>query len=360
MDYARIEQSIRRQREERGLSYVPGRHNDPEKFGLKPKHVKRGEFQKAIHNGKDRPLDHWSSGQINERRESLLGFFNSARSWDQLSRMLATEGIALKRKGQGIVLEGADGFMKLSELRKDIRLGGLEALYGEAFGDYAQRNPGVLIPTRHADRRKAATVMAPTPTRKPKPSDSTSTDDAAAPVDAAEIERLRAEAREERLARREEELARREEERKKRKGAFQSDDNGAATQTTPSPDTAKADANKPSATNNSDSPSPRGEAFDNLGKSREALDLAKRFHELGLIGDAELARAKGEVKSSEEKLDPHLSMGERLANEVGDALRTMGRTARKARPPERPEPEPPVKKRKRPKFKRKDRDERER
>jgi len=45
MDYARIETSIRRQMEERGLAYVPGRHNDPEKFGLKPRHVKRGEYR---------------------------------------------------------------------------------------------------------------------------------------------------------------------------------------------------------------------------------------------------------------------------------------------------------------------------
>jgi hypothetical protein len=356
MDYARIEISIRRQMEERGLAYVPGRHNDPEKFGLKSRHVKRGEYRSAIHSGKERPLDHWSTGQINERRESLLGYFDSARSWDQLSRMLAADGIALKRKGQGIVLEGGDGFMKLSELRKDIRLGALESLYGEAFADYAARSPDVLVPARHVERRKAV-VPAPTVTRKPKPTDEDSADDPNAPLDPSEIERLREEARLERIARREEELARRADQRRKG-GSTGGNDSGSTAAAVRVPDTGNDRGNGSGVpTANEPAPSPRGEAFTALGKTREALDLAKRLHEMGLMDNAALERAKHEVEDAQDSLEPHLSMGERLTNEVGDALRNMARADKGKGPP--PQPAPP-KKLKRPKFKKKDRDERER
>lgn len=354
MDYARIETSIRRQMEERGLAYVPGRHNDPEKFGLKPRHVKRGEYRSAIHSGKERPLDHWSTGQINERRESLLGYFDSARSWDQLSRMLAADGIALKRKGQGIVLEGGDGFMKLSELRKDIRLGALGSLYGEAFADYTARTPDVLMPARHGEKRKP--VVARVLTRKPKPSDTESADDPNGRLDPSEVERLREEARQERIARREDELARRVEQRRKG-GGTEGNDSGATAATARALDTGGDDGNVAVPTTNEPAPSPRGEAFTALGKTREALDLAKRLHEMGLMEDAALERAKHEVEDAQDNLEPHLSMGERLTNEVGDALRNMGRADKRQTPP--PEPTPP-KKLKRPKFKRKDRDERER
>lgn len=354
MDYARIELSIRRQLEERGLSYVPGRHNDPEKFGLKSKHVKRSEYRKAIHNGKERPPDHWSTGQINERREPLLRSFDSARSWDQLSRMLMADGIALKRKGQGIVLEGKDGFMKLSELRKDIRLGALETLYGEPFADDAARTPDVLVPARHTERRKA---VAPTPTvaRKPKPADTESADETNAPPDPSEVERLREEARLERIKRREEELARRAEQRRKGSGV-QGDDSGAASSSR-TPDMSGEDrAASAPPTANDPTLSPRGEAFAALGKTREALDLAKRLHRMGLMDDEALERARREVENAQDSLEPHLSMGERLTNEIGEALRNLARADQKA---PRPEPLPP-KKLKRPKFKKRDRDDRER
>src|SRR5690606_34296842 len=135
-DWARFERSIARQALERGMVKVEGRHNTPEKMAREAKRARDGEYQMHKRLGREVPQDRWSVEEIKSRRKQLMPFFEQARSWDQLSRLLKAEGLSLTAKGQGLVIDDGMDFMKLSDLGKDVRLAGLESLYRERFSDF--------------------------------------------------------------------------------------------------------------------------------------------------------------------------------------------------------------------------------
>lgn len=137
-DWERLERSIARQSLERGFLKVDGRHNSPEKMARADKRARDSEFQMSRREG-GVPLDRWSLEEIKSRRHQLSPIFDHARSWDHLERLLSAEGLGITRKGQGLVIDDGMGFMKLSDLGKDIRLKGLETLYGERFVDFNRR-----------------------------------------------------------------------------------------------------------------------------------------------------------------------------------------------------------------------------
>lgn len=136
-DYERVEKSLARQALERGYTPVPGRHNAPELAASMPRRAKDGEFQLAKQHRLPR-LDRWSDLEIISRRHQLAPMFESATSWRDLTNRLAEAHLLLHRKGQGIIIADATGYMKLSELHKDIRLRGLEQRYCQTFEQYAQ------------------------------------------------------------------------------------------------------------------------------------------------------------------------------------------------------------------------------
>jgi hypothetical protein len=138
-DYKRIEISLRKQAEARGLPYVPGRFNDPERFAGKGRGARNGEYQAAVRNGKPAPKAMWSRDDIKGLRAVLSPTFAEATSWDDLSRRVAALGFRLSPKGQGLIIEGADGFMKLSDLGKQVRVKSLEDSYGEPYAAFAGR-----------------------------------------------------------------------------------------------------------------------------------------------------------------------------------------------------------------------------
>ncbi len=70
---------------------------------------------------KDQLRPRWSKEQIAEKRAPRR-HVRAVRNWGELERALAN-GLALERKGQGIIIGDATGTMKLSDLKKDIRLG---------------------------------------------------------------------------------------------------------------------------------------------------------------------------------------------------------------------------------------------
>ena len=137
-DWERLERSIARQALERGFIKVDGRHNTPEKMARADKRARDSEFQMSRREG-GVPLDRWSLQEIKSRRHQLSPIFDQARSWDHLERLLSAEGLTITRKGQGLVIDDGLGFMKLSDLGKDVRLKGLEGLYSERFADFDRR-----------------------------------------------------------------------------------------------------------------------------------------------------------------------------------------------------------------------------
>lgn len=144
MDYARIERSLRRQAEDMNIPYVPGRFNDPEKFRQVPRRARDAEVQAGLRTG-EQPLERFTRHDIIHRRPGLSALFERAASWDALRQGLAAEGLVLSAKGQGLVIEGAEGTLKLSDLGKGVRLKALEERFGERFGSAMRREVAAVV-----------------------------------------------------------------------------------------------------------------------------------------------------------------------------------------------------------------------
>lgn len=125
-DWVRLEQSLARQAKARGLLYVPGRHNAPEVFQEQPRRAKDPELQRARRKGLPQPVRQWTDARIAEQQKHLAALFDAATGWSQLHAALAAEGLALKAKGQGHVLAGETGEVKLSKISKTARIALLE------------------------------------------------------------------------------------------------------------------------------------------------------------------------------------------------------------------------------------------
>jgi hypothetical protein len=152
-DYRRIEVSLRRQAEAMGMDYVPGRHNDPERFRGRAKRPLDREHQRGRRLGE--PLQsRWDDATRAGHRDQLQQLFAQAASWEELDRALAAKGLNLTRKGQGLVLCDQTGTMKLSDLGRNVRLKGLEERFGKAFTDYDQARSEAAL--RKPDERSAA------------------------------------------------------------------------------------------------------------------------------------------------------------------------------------------------------------
>ncbi|CEJ88131.1 Relaxase/mobilization nuclease family protein (modular protein) [Hyphomicrobium sp. GJ21] len=342
-DYKRIELSIARQALEHGMTMVPGRFNSPEQIAKTSRRVKDGEFQRDYRHGRPDPLPHYSISQIHALRELLSSAFVEATDWDHLANMLASEAVTLQRKGQGLILAGADGFMKLSDLGKQVRLRGLEDRFGETFANYdKRRDPVALVlepeevkgrhtPSHRAERLRPENFNKDDRKDKDAKGPTTSDDEdsaTTADADLAEVERLRAL---ERLKR----IARAEAAREARRAAETTDDTAARR---------KSGAENANSTSSGGSAgtSPRRAAFEDLAGSRAGHDIAKKMHAAGLITDAQLARSAAEVKRLEDDLRQHLTLAEQLENDLYDALKET----KEAQPPPTPKPKP-TKRRKR-------------
>ena len=150
-DYARIEVSLRRQSEALGLEYVPGRHNDPEKFRGKSRRARDPDYQMAKREKKHEPLQQWDKDTVEAVKPYLQKMFNGARDWDEIDRGLARAGLALERKGQGVVISDGVGAMKLSQLGKQVRLASLEKRLGGPWKD----QPIAVQPELNVERNEA-------------------------------------------------------------------------------------------------------------------------------------------------------------------------------------------------------------
>jgi hypothetical protein len=131
-DWVRLEQSLARQAKDRGLRYVPGRHNAPQDFTRQPKRAKDGEVQRARRKGTSTPAMRWNETRLDAQRQRLANLFDSARSWSELHASLAAEGLSLKGKGQGHVLHDGTSDVKLSRISKTARVALLERRFNES------------------------------------------------------------------------------------------------------------------------------------------------------------------------------------------------------------------------------------
>ncbi|MEQ1731820.1 MAG: relaxase/mobilization nuclease domain-containing protein [Vicinamibacterales bacterium] len=128
-DYRRIEQSLARQAHELGLAIVPGRHNG--RAGREgPRRSRDGAFQQARREGRPAPAKRMSADTIASLRPVLGPLFSGAANWTALQDALARHGLALARKGQGLVITDGASEVKLSSLGAGVRLAGLEARMG--------------------------------------------------------------------------------------------------------------------------------------------------------------------------------------------------------------------------------------
>ncbi|WP_423415329.1 relaxase/mobilization nuclease domain-containing protein [Hyphomicrobium sp. B1] len=346
-DYERLEQSIARQAKALGMLHVPGRFNEPERALTQPRHARDGEFQKARREAKPRPLDRWSLDEIKSRKLQLGPIFEGSRSWDQLAQNLAREGLTITRKGQGLIIADAFGFMKLSDLGKEVRLGTLEANYRERFDAFNARggNNGLLFPDQPLSAglltpaRDVDTVSPLLKSRaRPIHADGASEEDGGYDPghelsdrerDEEEKQRLREEARQRRIVEREAEL----EERARRKAASSwSDADEAADAAEHSLDarTAPTPREKPV-----EQPDPLSDAHEELALARATLDLSYALG--GLVSDAQRERARQDVEVAQEKVDANLSFADKLKADIAEALQAKPEPAPKAAP--EPEPE---------------------
>ena len=131
-DFRRIECSLRRQAEAYGMEFVPGRHNEPERFRGRSRGVTNGEWQRNRHLGL-RELPRWDEATRSRHRKLLQEIFAKAGSWEQLEAELDKRGLFLDSKGQGLVIGNESGVMKLSDVGRELRVAALEERFGKAF-----------------------------------------------------------------------------------------------------------------------------------------------------------------------------------------------------------------------------------
>ena len=147
-DYARVEQSLRRQERELGLREVPGHH-----------------FKLAGHEPPDR-ADALTTGQLRkwERtgdmpfdelvRKTVVRDFLEATSWEDLEQRLARHALRLQPRGRGLVVTDGAEVVKVSSVTRGASRNKLEQRYGAMYADYRESRE------REPDREPARTTEA--------------------------------------------------------------------------------------------------------------------------------------------------------------------------------------------------------
>lgn len=140
----------------------------------KPRLFEWAAFRMAERLGTvDQLRPRWTKEQIASRRGRLAETIEKSGSWTELTRALANDGITLERKGQGIVLGNATGTMKLSDLKKDIRLKPLEARFGQTWAEYEHardQEPAIEPAMKQDDDDGAEAQTNAVPHQKPQQS----------------------------------------------------------------------------------------------------------------------------------------------------------------------------------------------
>ena len=164
-DYARIEQSLKRQSDAMGIPFVPGRHNSKDRFRYRDRRPTTPEFRQA-EKAEVAPLERWSLDRITDQRSDLRAIVDKAKSWSELRRAFQATGLLLSRKGQGLVFSDGAATIKLSQLGKDYRVATLERQFGQSLPQYEEHEqplPTVTPRPEKAVQPSKPNVMAQQP-----------------------------------------------------------------------------------------------------------------------------------------------------------------------------------------------------
>ena len=105
--------------------------------------VEKKEFPKAEFSQKARDIEAHTGLESFERRakRELTEILESAKSWDELHRNLASKGFELEQKGNGAVLKFGDKAVKLSNVSRSSSFSKLK----QRLGEYHERKIDVII-----------------------------------------------------------------------------------------------------------------------------------------------------------------------------------------------------------------------
>ena len=137
-DYARIEKILRHLEREMGLREVPGHHyrlpgqerprrEGRETDGERREHQRTGE-------------ESWAAGV----RFRTYNAFKEAKSWAELERGLAREGLRLQRRGGGLVVTDGKRRVKASRIHRRGSYRWLEKRFGMSFEEWRGNRRGLL------------------------------------------------------------------------------------------------------------------------------------------------------------------------------------------------------------------------
>ena len=150
-DYARVEQSLRRQERELGLREVPGHHFQLE--GQKPP-----DRSDALTSGQLKKWERTGHLPFDELvRKTAARDFREASTWEDLEQRLARRGLRLEPRGRGLVVTDGTEVVKASSVARDGSRPKLEQRFGVRYGEHRKDREHEPVPgparTAEAGRR---------------------------------------------------------------------------------------------------------------------------------------------------------------------------------------------------------------
>jgi hypothetical protein len=139
-DYTRIEASLRRIEVERGLRQVPGHHH-------RLKGQEAPDRADGFSTGELRRAQRTNQKPFAELVKDAAPHFDQVKTWGQLHKELAEEGLHLIKSGRGLSISDGDEAVKASSVTRKASLSALERRLGKYEPERA------IGPTRGADRR---------------------------------------------------------------------------------------------------------------------------------------------------------------------------------------------------------------
>jgi len=132
-DYARIERSLRQIERDLKLREVPGNHHrlPGQEAPQRDKGLTSGETQEERRTGEPP----WAA----QVRFTVYNDFRDAESWGDLEARLGQHGLALKKRGRGLVVTDGERQLKISRIHRGRSTAKLEKRFGLSFDDWRDR-----------------------------------------------------------------------------------------------------------------------------------------------------------------------------------------------------------------------------
>jgi relaxase-like protein/DNA relaxase TraI-like protein len=144
-DQPKIQRTLRMLERELGLREVAGRLYQLD--GQEPPE------RAPLTNGEHRQAKRSSDPAFPDRVRAHLPELRATRSWEELEAVLASHGLCLERKGQGLVITDGTHQVKASRVARDLSLRQLEAGFGVP---YPRREPSQRAQERERERLSPA------------------------------------------------------------------------------------------------------------------------------------------------------------------------------------------------------------